>query len=79
MRVILKLAARTISPAKLSGAFFSHGCTLKAAKEYAQALMTENIEVELSGTLTEINSTFNPLGILAEAVPEAVPATGTEG
>ena len=75
MKVALLLKKEPQFPMQLAGAFVNHGLSSRQAMDSLKLLATHDIEVELTGTLKELNATFNKYGIL---VVEPKQATGGE-
>lgn len=75
MRVALLLKEGTKFPMQLAGAFVNHGLSSRQAMDAIQLLTTKDIVVELTGTLKEINDTFNKYGLVAVDPTKVPPNT----
>lgn len=64
MKVALLLKEGTKFPMQLAGALVNHGLSSRQAMDSLKLLATHDIEVELTGTLAQLNATFNKYGIL---------------
>lgn len=76
MRVALLLKGTTEKTMQLAGAFVNHGLSSRQAVDALQLLTTTDIVVELTGTLKELNATFNKFGIVV-VEPTKVPPNVT--
>lgn len=75
MRVslLLKGQSSVASVSKLAGAFVLHGLSSGQATDLVRQLdLTDLNNVELTGTLADLNATFNKFGVVVQAYEEKV-------
>lgn len=65
-RVALLLKITPAQPMKLAGALVLHGLSSGQAMDVIRLLATKDVVLNLTGTLRELNTTFNPHGLVVE-------------
>ncbi len=65
-RVALILKVVPTEPMKLAGALVRHGLSSGQAMNVIRILAQRDVEVTLTGTLHELNTSFNPHGLVVQ-------------
>lgn len=68
-RVALIFKVTPTQPMALAGALVRHGLSSGQAMEVIRILATKDVVLTLTGTLQELNATFNPHGLVVELKP----------